>query len=747
MTRLLQVATTHMLQNTKRKVPDDEMGAETTTMTTKSNPLVNAAKKAKREAKTNASNKRKLANTEEQPGGLLIVRAPSAPPTTTTNPTKPPSKKFKASQPQAPSHSQPLPSTSKPPSTQSKSKSNSLLPSSQPALHLHAHSRHDTPDADPALDDAVRAMQDEAAHLRRTSRGPIHAPDTSSSSGSGSSLNSQFRFPSSVAANENGKGKRRETIHDTSAPLPPEADETPLIQRNKRLRAGAMAALGAGVDTMDPLTPPGGSGSGHRRKSSVGGRGKRMSSSYESTGVITQPHPTVADTAFFKHIDTDLPDAERVRQLLIWCSARASSSTASSSSSSSSHTTTTSSSSSNPNPPPPLPPLSTKAAKALKATQDDIVRKLAERKVDLSLFGGRDEEMEEGEGGEKKVNAQNVTNRTWEGVYGGHIRSAMEEEEAWKKVSYTYDAYAKRLRTNLEKRRAALVSSSSPTTTTPTTTNNNPTPATTSTHPPPSPKAQGKQRALTPAQEPREQDLPLPFQAGVRMARAVFARARARRRGGVGEEGEGDVSPGAGPSRKGVHPDSRVLPTHIDTPTPSHLSEAEEQEATETEKERQREKTFKTRMGEVEYKLDHLRVLANQARAAAETAERALDWRFEVLAGALDARDRVSVSSSGAGEGGILGRYVQGRGGAGGGAGGGGGRQEDDEALRLLRALARVDAARPPAQVGDAARRAVREAQRVGVVGDRRVTGVWPTPKKMPGTPRRGTTPSRERER
>ncbi|KAF8072295.1 Mis12-Mtw1 protein family-domain-containing protein [Lyophyllum atratum] len=734
MTRLLQVATTPMLQNTKRKVPDDEMGAETMT-TTKSNPLVNAAKKAKREAKTSASNKRKLANAEEQPGGLLIVRAPSAPPNTTTNPTKPPSKKFKSSQPQpqAPSHSQPLPSTSKPPS---KSKSNSLLPSSQPPLHTH--SRHDTPDADPALDDAVRAMQDEAAHLRRTSRGPIHAPDTSSSSGSGSgsSLNSRFRFPDNENGKEKstglgtGKGKRRETILDTSAPLPPEADETPLIQRNKRLRAGAMAALGAGADTMDPLTPPGGSGSGHRRKSSVGGRGKRMSSTFESTGVITQPHPTVADTAFFKHIDTDLPDAERVRQLLIWCSARASSSTtttttASSSSSSSSHTAGSSS-----NPPPPLPPLSVKAATALKATQDDIVRKLAERKVDLSLFGGRDEVEEEG-GGEKKANAQNVTNRTWEGVYGGHIRSAMEEEDAWKKVSYTYDAYAKRLRTNLEKRRAALGSSTSPT----------------DTHGPPSPKAQGKQRALP--VEPREQDLPLPFQAGVRMARAVFARARARRRGGEAE------SPGAGPSdtRKGVDPDSRMLPTHMDTHTPSHLPEVEDKE--ETEKEREREKAFRARMGEVEYKLDHLRVLANQARAAAETAERALDWRFEVLAGALDARDRVGGGGPGAGaggEGGILGRYVQGRGG--GGAGGGGGGKEDDEALRLLRALARVDAARPPAQVGDAARRAVREAQRVGesgvgVVGGRRVTGVpvGLTPRKMPGTPRRGTTPSRERER
>ena len=68
----------------------------------------------------------------------------------------------------------------------------------------------------------------------------------------------------------------------------------------------------------------------------------------------------------------------------------------------------------------------------------------------------------------------------------------------------------------------------------------------------------------------------------------------------------------------------------------------------------------------------------------------------------------------------------------------------------LLRALSRVDARRPQAQVGDAARRAAREVQRAadanGGLAERRITGVAPpTPRKPPGTPRRGTTPGKGR--
>lgn len=119
-------------------------------------------------------------------------------------------------------------------------------------------------------------------------------------------------------------------------------------------------------------------------------------------GLTAQPHGTVSDTSFYKHIDSDLPDAERIRQLLIWCASRAAV------------------------PPkprmsePPLPVLSTKAETALRALQEDAVRMLAERRVDLSLFpptasGSRTPEPQ-------TANAQNVANRGWEVMYASHIK-------------------------------------------------------------------------------------------------------------------------------------------------------------------------------------------------------------------------------------------------------------------------------------------------------------------------------------
>lgn len=63
----------------------------------------------------------------------------------------------------------------------------------------------------------------------------------------------------------------------------------------------------------------------------------------------------------------------------------------------------------------------------------------------------------------------------------------------------------------------------------------------------------------------------------------------------------------------------------------------------------------------------------------------------------------------------------------------------------VLRALSRIDMQRPPAQVGDSARRAAREAQRANESSnvERKLTGIPNTPRKAPGTPRRAGTPGR----
>ncbi|KAG6837984.1 hypothetical protein H0H93_008378 [Arthromyces matolae] len=722
--------------STKRKAADDVK------MTTTTNPLLNGVKKAKREVKSGASAKRKrtysslfliilsfdtfiiVANAEEQPGGLRIVRIQNPPsssaPTPTT--TAPPTKKFKSLQPSLQSQ---LPTnTSKPPSNTS---SSSLLPSSQPT----PFTRYDTPDADPALDVAARQMESEAADLRRASRGPTQIPSSSSSA------TSKVQFSASKPTS-NGHAKRREKVVDVSKPLPGEDDETPQIQRNKRLRAGAMAAIASGSGSrldddadmvMDPVTPqrkPGESAPGsHRRKSSVGGRGKRISSAFQTTGIITQPHNSVSDSSFYKHIDSDLPDSDRVRQLLIWCSARASFSPPSPSDPTSSL--------------PPLSSLSTSAHAVLKATQEGIIRRLAERRVDLSLFGASDQVAEPL--GKLAENRQNVTNRTWEGVYGRHIQRATEEEEAWKKTGYAYDAYARRSHASLEKRRAEF--GLSPLT-------SSPTPGSSSSTTTPSAKAKGKQRSL----EPSERELPTSFQAGMRIAKQVLAKSsRARRKGldptpSSSGQAVGHAEPEPGPSsQKGLDPDSRPLKPasstrfdiRVDVDMGVETDSADDAVyIKDLERDEEEDRGLQERMKDVQFKLDHLYVMASQARQTTEVAQLALDQRFAILARALDVRNSAPSSEPG-----VLERYV---------VTGESSKQptgketnEADEALMLLRALARVDAARPPAQVGDAARRAVREVQRVGeggiAGGDRRITEVPATPRKAPGTPRRGATP------
>ena len=74
----------------------------------------------------------------------------------------------------------------------------------------------------------------------------------------------------------------------------------------------------------------------------------------------------------------------------------------------------------------------------------------------------------------------------------------------------------------------------------------------------------------------------------------------------------------------------------------------------------------------------------------------------------------------------------------------------------LIRAISRTDASRPVGQIGDAARRAVRDVQRVResqahqdgtllVMSERKLTEVPPIPRKPPGTPKRPTTPGARR--
>lgn len=134
------------------------------------------------------------------------------------------------------------------------------------------------------------------------------------------------------------------------------------------------------------------------------------------TRFSAQPHGSVTESSFYKHIDCDLPDAERVRQLLIWCASRASYGA--------SNTPSKSRSAPQPEPEPqePLPPLSAEDVLLLKKEQEAVIRMLAERKIDLSLYTPEASGSGSGIQETLKENDQNVTNRNWEITYGNDIQ-------------------------------------------------------------------------------------------------------------------------------------------------------------------------------------------------------------------------------------------------------------------------------------------------------------------------------------
>lgn len=110
-------------------------------------------------------------------------------------------------------------------------------------------------------------MEDEADHLRRNSR--AHTTIETSLL----STNPALQFSS------HGKMK----VTDISTPLP--ENETPQIKRNKQLRQDMMNAIGNGRAQTREVS---GNDTRHRRKSSVSSRGKRISSSFEATGVLCE---------------------------------------------------------------------------------------------------------------------------------------------------------------------------------------------------------------------------------------------------------------------------------------------------------------------------------------------------------------------------------------------------------------------------------------------------------------------------
>ncbi|KAJ7870341.1 Mis12-Mtw1 protein family-domain-containing protein [Mycena olivaceomarginata] len=334
------------------------------------NPLLAAnPHPAKKPRKDVASTKRKYP--EETPGAPFIVHEPRN--DALRQPT--PAKKFKA---------------------------DGLSVPQQQTRNLHVH---------PVVEKDVREMEDEADRLLRASRALVNQSINRANTTQHTSPSSMSFRPSSTAKpppkSKSGKSKKAVAIIvDEEVPL---LDGTPQAERNKLLRGDAMA---------DPKT--------HQRRTSLGGRGKRISSSFQA-GAFTLPHPKVNEDSFYKHIDRDLPDAEQLRQLLTWSASRAAASFTSASSSS----------------------LPREDASAIRSITDDMVRMVAERRLDLSLFAPDDEAAPTG------TNSQNEKNKQWDATYTQQLHEAQEEDEEWKKTAYFYEAYTARERRRIDERRHA----------------------------------------------------------------------------------------------------------------------------------------------------------------------------------------------------------------------------------------------------------------------------------------------------
>ncbi|KAI0342616.1 hypothetical protein BDW22DRAFT_1330457 [Trametopsis cervina] len=608
----------------KRKIPDDV------------NVLANAAKKLKTASKSGASNKRKLVG-EEQPGGLVIIRAPS---------TRSPSED---------SHgirlgSQPLPrATPLPPNPLANGSS-----SSHPSKKLRAdasasnqvprkakerdkppNSREELPELedDVQQNEDVRRMQSETDTLRQRSRPP-------------EANNPAFQFPP-PRTTTNGTSKshkpspqlqpQRGRIREMSQPLP--LQETPEIRKNKLMRG-------------DPVK-------GHTRRKSSLTRGKRISSTFENTGVIAQPHTAVHDSSFYKHIDVELPEPQRAQQLLIWCSHRAMNELVEKNTKAATAASSSSSGTNGKDPGKDPPPLSSADMMILKGVEESVVRMLAEKKIDTNVYSAPEDEES---AVSLKENAGNVRNRAREARFNTHIQKLKIEDEKWTEVGHSYNTFRANVLAELEERRKGF----------------------------PSAKAKGKQR-LTEEEGGVDADL-------------------------------WDIS-------------ENDLPEHFRGIGGLDLAKSlvkDEQTAQES---------LAGRVAELGYTADRLHAVAHSALKTTRIAETDLDRRFALLNVSLASRSHTLMPAPSPG---ALSSYLPpmvAR------------PPPTTDPQDLLRALSRMDLRRPQAQVGDAAKRAAREVQRAedawgaggtGTGVERKLTDVPPpTPRKPPGTPRRGATPGR----
>ena len=127
------------------------------------------------------------------------------------------------------------------------------------------------------------------------------------------------------------------------------------------------------------------------------------------------------ETSFYKHIDADLPESQRARQLLIWCSHRAMTQLHEQIKQQNGASSTSSNGkSTHPGKDPP-PPLSEESVKILKRIEESVIKMLADRKIDTNV-SRTDGEPRNDPKRPMKENEQNVRNRERERKFNTHIQ-------------------------------------------------------------------------------------------------------------------------------------------------------------------------------------------------------------------------------------------------------------------------------------------------------------------------------------
>lgn len=188
--------------------------------------------------------------------------------------------------------------------------------------------------------------------------------------------------------------------------------DTPIIRKNQQMRRQGDIAAGSKGGTQQ-----------QRRRSSLGSRGKRTSSI--GNGFQAVPHSEIDPRYFYKHLDMDMPEPHRMKQLLLWSARRILDNEAEQYNKLKVN-----------------PMLSTDERTALRIArliQEEIVRDLSDGKITTSWWNREKEEEKDGEKGKQimnkavnlKPNIQNETNKQNLEAYQQKYKELLLEKEMW----------------------------------------------------------------------------------------------------------------------------------------------------------------------------------------------------------------------------------------------------------------------------------------------------------------------------